>query len=261
MTIRETFGHLIGRRWWWVTLLVLAAIAVMIRLSIWQMDRLQQRRAANALLRQQLQAAPLSLNDVDLQETDLTTMPDRQARATGVFDYSEQILLKVQNFQGSAGAHLIAPLRLEGRDDAVLVDRGWIPESESDPASWSQFDEAGRVTIEGAIQLTETARNVTPPAEPQDEWFRIDVEAIERQMPYELLPVYVLQSPPEGGNQELPYREAPEIDLSEGPHLGYAVQWAAFALMLGVGYLMFVRRRELEKRQGEGEVQDTPSPK
>lgn len=249
--IRETFGYLISRRWWWVTLLVLAAIGVMIRLSIWQVDRLQQRRAANALLRQQLAAEPLSLNDVDLQETDLTSMPDRQVRATGTFDFSEQLLLKVQNFQGAAGAHLLAPLRLQGRDDAVLVDRGWIPELESAPASWSQFDETGQVTIEGVIQLTETARNVTLPEEPQQEWFRINVEAIERQMPYELLPVYVLQAPPESGNQELPYREQPQIDLSEGPHLSYAVQWAAFALMLGVGYVVFVRRREQEERERE----------
>lgn len=253
--IKETFGYLISRRWWWVTLLVLVAIGVMIRLSIWQVDRLQQRRAANALLRQQLDAEPLSLNDVNLQETDLTSMPDRRVQATGTFDFSEQLLLKVQNFQGSAGAHLVAPLRLQGRDDAVLVDRGWIPEVESAPASWSKFDEMGQVTIEGVVQLTETARNVTPPSEPQQEWFRINVEAIERQMSYELLPVYVLQAPPQGGNQELPYREEPQIDLSEGPHLSYAVQWAAFALMLGVGYVVFVRRREHEERKrGERET-------
>jgi surfeit locus 1 family protein len=242
--VKETLGYLVGRRWWWVTLLVLAAIAVMIRLSIWQVDRLQQRRAANELLRQQLSAAPLSLNDVDLQMIDLTTMPDRRVRALGIFDFSEQVLLKVQNYRGSAGAHLVAPLRLRGREEAVLVDRGWIPEAESDPEAWSQFDETGVVTVEGVIQLTETAHNVDPPETPQKEWFRINVGAIERQMPYELFPVYVLQSSPDGGNQRLPYREARDIDLSEGPHLSYALQWAIFSVMLGIGYVAFVRRQE-----------------
>lgn len=256
--IKETLGYLVSRRWWWVTLIVLLAMVVMVRLSIWQVDRLQQRRAANALLRQQLTAAPLSLNEVDLQSSDLTTMPDRKVQATGVFDYSEQILLKVQNFNGSAGAHLVAPLRLEGRDEAVLVDRGWIPEQEIDPASWSQFDETGAVTIEGVIQLTQTARNAAPPEEPQQEWFRINVEAIERQVPYDLLPVYVLQSPPEGGNQALPYREEPEIDLSEGPHLSYAVQWVAFSIMLAAGYVYYVRRQE---KQASSSDSDPSSPK
>lgn len=254
--VRETLGYLISRRWWWVTILVLVAIAVMVRLSVWQMDRLEQRRAANAVLQEQLAAEPLNLNEVALQETDLTEIPDRRVVATGNFDFSEQILLKVQNFQGAAGAHLVAPLRLEGREEAVLVDRGWIPEAESAPASWSRFDEPGAVTVEGVIQLTETARRVTPPDEPQQEWFRVNVEAIERQLPYDLLPIYVLQTPPPEGNRALPFREQPEVDLSEGPHLSYAVQWAAFALMLGVGYVVFVYRQET----GADDYPGPPSP-
>lgn len=254
--VRDTLGYLLSRRWWWVTILVLVAIAVMIRLSVWQMDRLEQRRASNAVLREQLSAEALSLNEVALQNADLTEMPDRRVVATGSFDFSEQILLKVQNFQGSAGAHLVTPLRLDGREEAVLVDRGWIPEAETAPESWSQFDVPGTVTVEGVVQLTETARGVSPPDEPQQEWFRVNVEAIERQLPYELFPVYVLQSPPAEGNQNLPYREEPEVDLSEGPHLSYAIQWAAFALMLAVGYVVFVYRQET----GADDYQSPPSP-
>lgn len=254
--VKETLTYLINRRWWWVTLLVIVAIAVMIRLSVWQFDRLQQRRAANALLRQQLEAAPLSLTEADLDGTALTAMPDRRVIASGVYDFSEQILLKVQNYQGNAGAHLVTPLRLEGREEAILVDRGWIPESQTDASEWSQFDEPGPVTVEGVLQLTETARGVEPPAEPQAEWFRIDVEAIERQMPYPLLPVYLLQTPESVGEQELPYREAHEFDLSEGPHLSYALQWAIFAGMLGVGYVVFVYRQETSEEKPAG----PPSP-
>ena len=260
--INSTLRQLFSRRWWWVTLLVLLGIAVMIWLSSWQLDRLQQRRAANEVLRRQHSAQPLSINDVDLQTTDLTAMAGRKATATGVFDFSEQVLLKVQNFRGSAGAHLVAPLRLEGRDVAILVDRGWIPEAEAEASSWSQFDETGSVTVSGVIGLTETARGVEPPAQAQEEWFRVDVEAIERQLPYELLPVYILQTPAAGqgtqGNQSLPYREEPQIDLSEGPHLSYAIQWAAFAVMLGAGYVYFVRRQN--SPESEPRV-DAPSPK
>jgi surfeit locus 1 family protein len=255
--VRSTLRLLFSRRWWWVTLLVLLGMAVMVRLSTWQLDRLQQRRAANEVLRQQLEAPPLSLNEVDSGSTDLATMADRQVTATGTFDYSEQVLLKVQNFRGSAGAHLVAPLRLAGGDQVVLVDRGWIPEAETDPASWSQFNEQGEVTLEGVIRKTETVRGVEPPEQPQQEWFRVDVEAIERQLPYDVLPVYVLQTPPPGGNQELPYREQPEIDLSEGPHLSYAIQWVAFAIMLGGGYLYFIQKQE---EGDEGEAGGPPSP-
>ncbi len=244
--VKETVMLLVSRRWWWVTIVVILGMMVLARLGFWQLDRLEERRAANAILEQQLASEPLSLNDVDLASTDLTAMPDRSVTATGEFDFSQQIMLRVQNFQGSAGAHLVAPLRLEGRDEAVLVDRGWIPEALQTPENWPTFDEPGTVTVQGIIRLTETARNVEPPSQPQSEWFRIDVEAIERQMPYELLPIYVLQSPPPGGNQELPYREQPTFDLSEGPHLGYAIQWFAFTLMLGGGYIYFVHHQEKE---------------
>jgi surfeit locus 1 family protein len=60
-------------------------------------------------------------------------------------------------------------------------------------------------------------------------------------MPYELLPIYLLQAP-DGSADGLPYRAEPERDFSEGPHLGYAVQWFLFAAILGAGYLGYVAR-------------------
>ena len=42
-----TLKMLVGRRWWWVTLLAIAGVAVLIRLGFWQLDRLEQRRAYN----------------------------------------------------------------------------------------------------------------------------------------------------------------------------------------------------------------------
>lgn len=215
----------------------------MVRLGFWQLDRLQQRRAANEQLRQQLTADPLSLNRADLDDLNLTAMADRRVMATGTFDYSQQVLLKLQNFRGSAGGHLVAPLMLQGQEQAVLVDRGWIPEAELAPENWEQFNEPGPQTVRGVIRLTETAQGVEAPQGPQQEWYRINVEAIERQLPYGILPVYILQTPPPAGNQTLPYREEPQIDLSEGPHLSYAVQWFAFTLMLGIGYVYYVFRR------------------
>jgi surfeit locus 1 family protein len=38
-------------------------------------------------------------------------------------------------------------------------------------------------------------------------------------------------------------RAAPELALSEGGHLGYAVQWFAFAGILLGGYVLFFRQR------------------
>jgi surfeit locus 1 family protein len=238
---------LIGRRWWWTTLLVLAGLALLIRLGIWQLDRLEQRRAANAVLAAQLAETPLLLNA--LSDPANEPLVDRQVTAQGEFDFSQQVLLKLQNYNGQPGGHLLAPLLLEGQERAILVDRGWLPEAELGRERWGQFDEPGVVEVTGYVRASER-QPVAAEGEAEGsrlEWFRVDVEAIGDQLPYELLPYYLLQSPDDapasGGIATLPARETPTFDLSEGPHLSYALQWFAFALMLGVGYLYFVYRR------------------
>ena len=82
------------------------------------------------------------------------------------------------------------------------------------------------------------------PEEPQMEWYRVDIAAIQPQMPYKLLPIYVLQAPED--NLVPPFRRAPDIDLSEGSHLGYALQWFTFSLGLGIAYVIYVRKNMLE---------------
>ncbi|MDX1662691.1 MAG: SURF1 family protein [Candidatus Promineifilaceae bacterium] len=241
------FPIFFSRRWWWVTLVVILGMIILARLGFWQLDRLEERRAANAILLEQLEAEPISLNDPDLDPQALTAMPDRAVTVSGEFDFSEQVLLTLQNFRGQPGGRLIAPLRIAGREEAVLVDRGWIPAAETEPAQWAQFGEPEAVTLAGTIQQTEVSRRAEPPEGPQEVWYRVNVEAIERQLPYELLPVYIVQAP-DGAESSPPYREIPPVDLSEGPHLGYAIQWFLFTLMLGGGYVYLVYSQE---RAGE----------
>ena len=45
-----TVKALVGRRWWWVTLIVIAGVFVLVRLGIWQLDRLDQRRTFNSMV-------------------------------------------------------------------------------------------------------------------------------------------------------------------------------------------------------------------
>lgn len=234
---------LVSRRWIVATLLVLLGMGVMLRLSVWQVNRLAERRAANAALRASLAAAPLRLG-ADPLPADVSPLENRQAAATGTYDFDAQIRLLVQNWQGQAGVHLVAPLRLGDGETAVLVDRGWIPDAQAEPASIAALDEPGVVTVDGVVALSQTLsrQRGTQPSGPQADWYRVDIAAIQAQLPYRLLPVYLIQAPPPGGSQALPYRQVPEIDLSEGPHLSYAIQWILFALILGAGYLVYVDR-------------------
>ena len=68
----EVARALVSRRWLWVTLTVLAMMALLARLGIWQLDRLEQRRAANAQLLEAIESAPIDLNAEFRSYADLT---------------------------------------------------------------------------------------------------------------------------------------------------------------------------------------------
>lgn len=238
-----------SRRWMAATLVVLLGMALMVRLSIWQFDRLAERRAANAVLAATLASEFMVLTGEPISG-DVTQLKDRQVVAEGEFDHQNQVTLLVQSWQGRAGVHLITPLVLAGTDTeplrAVLVDRGWVPQTEVDNGNLATYDETGPLRLTGVVALSQPlSRYGNPELEAtgrQTAVYRIDVPRLQEQMPYDLLPFYVIQAPPPEGNTALPFRELPPVDLSEGPHLSYALQWLLFTLILGGGYLIFVQR-------------------
>lgn len=233
---------LLSRRWRWVTLGVIVGIGVMIGLGIWQLDRREQRKAYNATLAAQLAQPPAPVTGQE-DAAALEAMQDRQVWAEGQYDTAHQFLILLQPWEGRTGAYLVTPLMLD-ESTAILVNRGWIPQEEQETAS--QYDVTGSTIVEGYVARSEVPRYGTRDLTSttfNPEQYRIDIEVLQAQLPYELLPVYILQAPTEGA-QVLPYRTAPEIDLSEGPHLSYALQWFSFSLLLGGGYLYFVQQQE-----------------
>jgi surfeit locus 1 family protein len=239
-----------------MTLLVIAAMAVMARLGVWQLERREQRIARNADLAAKLEAPPISLNAAAAAAAwplpeDRAAVRNLPAEAAGQYDFDRQLLLVQQNYRDMPGAHLVVPLVLSGTDQAILVDRGWVPFDDVQSGRWQEYDDQrGPVTISGRLQPSQILfgqaaeqGQTEAAAPPEAEWYRIDVEAIQGQMPYTLLPVYLLEAPGPDGNAALPYRIEPEVDMSEGPHMGYALQWFAFAIVAGVVYVAAVRSR------------------
>ncbi len=230
---------LFSRKWIIPTIVVLLGMALLAWLGFWQLERLAQRRAANAVLETVLASLPISLTGEPLPEIP-EALRNREVTVTGTYDLDNQVLLKLQTWQGRTGVHLITPLLIEGSDTAVLIDRGWIPQEAVEAGDVALFDKTGPVTVEGYIALSQTLSRSTPTDAFQPEIYRVDVAAIKTWLPYDLYPFYVIQSP--AGKEELPFQVEREIDLSDGPHLGYALQWFAFTLMLGGGYLAYVQR-------------------
>jgi surfeit locus 1 family protein len=78
-------------------------------------------------------------------------------------------------------------------------------------------------------------------------------------MPFRLLPVYLQlseQDPPQVEGLPAP---APLPELSEGPHLGYALQWFAFATIALVGYVVLLRRGRRPAADGDSPEHEAPA--
>jgi surfeit locus 1 family protein len=235
------------RKWLFATLLVLAGTALCIRLGIWQLDRLEQRRAFNAQF-EGARAEPALDLDQQVPE-DVAEMEWRSVKATGEYDFENQIAVRNQYNGDQYGYHLLTPLRFGGT--AVFVDRGWIPaEGNPAPTDWRKYDEAGPVAVSGQIRLGRAKPAIGGVADPLPEngaklevWNNADLTRIASQMPYPILPVYI-QPEPDSNDTEPPIPFQPEIELTEGPHFGYALQWFTFATILFVGYPFFLRKQE-----------------
>lgn len=265
MSILATIPKLFSRKWWLATLVIIAGVYVLIQLGFWQLDRLDQRRAFNAYVAERWRMEPFDINNNPIP-ADLSQLEYRRVTARGQFDYENQILLVNQTRNQAPGSIIVTPLILDdsqGGKRAILVARGWLPTGEDDPANWSKYEEPAGAPVIGLIQETQLLPNgnaPTPPATPQTEWFQINIDAIQPQMPYELLPVFILQLPETGRTiNDLPLREEPLV-LDEGSHFSYAIQWFMFALILGVGYIFFVRSQELRDQQLAGTLEDDVPP-
>jgi surfeit locus 1 family protein len=247
----------LSRKWWLTTLVVIAGVYGLIQLGFWQLDRLEQRRAFNIMVAERWRQEPFDVN-ANAIPTDLSALEYRRVQATGTFDYANQILLSNQTRNSAPGSVIVTPLVLED-GAAILVARGWLPSGEDDPEQWAKYDEPADAPIIGLLQESQLLPNgavPTPPAAPQQEWFQINIDAIQPQMPYELLPVFILQLPEEGRTiNDLPMREEPLV-LDEGSHFSYAIQWFMFALILGVGYIFFIRTQELREQRIAGTLQE-----
>ncbi len=237
-------------RWILTTLLVIAGVGVLVRLGIWQLDRLAQRRAFNARVIVQEQASELNLNQSLVQRAGLFDMEYRRVTVQGEYDFNQEILLRNQELDGKLGFHLLTPLRIADSDQSILIDRGWIPYDQAAPELRVKYEEPGVVTVSGVIRRPQTSPDFGGVADPTlapgetrlDAWNIVNLERIQQQTTLALLTVYIVQAP-DAGWTGLPARQLVVPEISEGPHFGYAMQWFTFAAILGLGYPFFVRRQ------------------
>jgi surfeit locus 1 family protein len=240
--------RLLQPKWLLAHTAVLAVVALFVWLGSWQLDRLEERRLENELGERRLNAEVSSLEVAVETTEDLDSLRYRRVTVTGEFDPTNELLIRSQVHQGSAGFHVITPL-VPMRDgivsgEAVLVNRGWIPLTLDEVPVTEAPPPSGVVTVEGWVELSRSRPMFGPedPAEGRVSTLsRVDIDRIQLQIPDPLLPVYIVQLVKR--DAELPVPVDPPDFEDQGPHLAYAIQWFGFAAVGLIGYYFLARRR------------------
>ncbi|MEO8422463.1 MAG: SURF1 family protein [Actinomycetota bacterium] len=234
-----------------VTVLVTATC---VALGVWQIARLHQRQQFNAAVRAGLSAPAAPLDALLSDGVDPDAVRYRRAEATGTYDIAHEFVLYGRTQSSQAGNHLLTPLRLaDGR--AILVDRGWVPFELDEPGAPAAAPPPGEVHVEGVLFSSEG----DPPGDvgrgdaTQTTMAKVDLAGIQSQLPYRIAPDYLLlqrQSPAQSDRFPEP---AALPELSDGPHLSYAVQWFMFAVIALVGFVVLALREKRDPRTAADE--------
>jgi len=218
-----------------MTLATLVALAILISLGNWQMDRLGWKEALIARVDARVELAPVPLEQALVRATpeEIVYVP---VTVTGTFDHAREIHLFGQNLDGHVGYFIFTPLIRETLP-TVLVNRGFVPQAQKNPATRVEGQVEGQVTVTGLARASTTRTRFQPHNSPAtNEWYSRDLDAMATHLgEARLVPVYVEAGPaPESGLGRLPQRGQTRITFRNS-HLGYALTWYGLAVtLLGV---------------------------
>jgi len=221
-----------------LSVLAIAFAIACLALGGWQVRRFSARQANNAFLASRRFGPVVS---IDSLPADTGEAHFRRVHITGNYDYGQQIIFTLRGRNGSPGVNLVTPLLRNGKDTAVLVNRGWVysPDGTSiDPTPWREPDP---VNLTGFVETfpTKGPFPAPNPARPRAFW-RLDRAALEKVFPYPIANYYVVITD-SSSSASAPPRVEP-LPLDEGPHRMYAIQWFSFAAISIIGLVIFIRR-------------------
>jgi len=231
----------------------------MINLGIWQVNRLDDRKTANAVVTNAMKQQPQPLATVLPDGTATTAEQVKDADyqpvyVSGMYRADEQVLVTNRTNNGSPGYWVVTPLVLAD-GTAVAINRGWVPYSYSEDGSWDDFaPPSGMVTVQGLLrqsQVRETNGLVSSPKDSDVGTLRVlarlDVGRLAQQINERMIPGYISLRAQDPVQNDLPV-PVPLPELSQGPHLGYAMQWFAFSLLTIIVYPLLLRRYAKRKQ-------------
>ena len=218
-------------------LMTAVMLAMLVGLGVWQLQRLQWKRALLARLDAVEAAAPVSL-PADPQ-------PLQKVRAEGRWrpDLMATYGADVRDTRAGPvmGTQVLMPLEMQ--DGTILVDRGWMPDGAMPPTP------AGPVSVTGWLRPSERPGLFTPADAPaKRRFYALDTGAIATALGIAPVRPFVLVALAEGAADGYPVASA-HMPRPPNDHFGYALTWFGLALSLLAVFGVYARRMVSSQRR------------
>ena len=229
----------------WPTVWTVPALALLIGLGVWQLERREWKLALIADITAELKKPPVQMDTLEAAAKAGEKVAYHPVIVSGRLDNAHELYLYVaapeDGSGGPPGYHVITPLlRVSG--PTVLVDRGYVPETLKAPDMRVAGQIADLVTIRGVARQSSPPGLFTPAPEiAQRVWHSRDLATMAKALgPDPVAPFFVeadaTENPggwPRGGQTRVTLRNE---------HLTYALTWFGLAATLLGVYLVYHRR-------------------
>jgi len=216
------------------TILAILGISLFFSLGTWQVNRAGvKEKLQHDIESRQNQPSFTLQRSID----NISSKSFVPVKALGHYDAKYEILIDNEIQQGKAGYHVLTPLILSDDQSVIMVNRGWVPLGRSRDVLPELTAPAGSLVIHGRI-----SPHKSKPAlildqgniEPGKVWQFFDFEKYTKYTGYNLLPVVILLDKKSSDGY---IRNWPKYTSKVGMHIGYAVQWYVFAVIVLITYI------------------------
>lgn len=265
-----------------ITITCLVLILAMLRASYWQWTRHLEKQEYIKKMQERLEEPILLINNL-FNTKQVDDVVYKRVFVSGEYDYAKEITLANRRYNDQAGKYIITPLKIDNSNKYVLVNRGFVPLHLSKKEERKDFQNEKFASFVGLVKEGLEKKSFLAPKDPKpetgkffDNWLRVNVNELEKQTKYPLLPFYVeimntvdkdealkqivksstgksemFLLPMQAKNLEAkgssPTTNYPipifDTVIPAGRHFGYVFEWAFMALGLFIaGFILQLRR-------------------
>lgn len=228
---------------------MLISVSLFAGLGVWQLNRAQEKKELAKKVDNINALEQLNINAANIHLLSKIEIEHRKVQIEGRFETDYQFYLDNKKHNGINGYQIITPFLIKNSKQRILVNRGWVA-MQRDRNNLPLIETTTLpVLLVGKIKFPPKKAFRPGISKPADSlggiWLYLDMPFFSSLSGYALFPGEFLLDKNE---QHGFVRQWPEFKANTELHIGYAVQWFAFALFSLMAYISFGFRKNERTR-------------